>query len=87
MDHHGAKAPGLFDLRVLLAPRTRWFIGACAVGLVFALWFLATAGRIPEQRWVSPVILPSPIEVARSYLHPRYSFLFPERRRTYEESG
>jgi ABC-type nitrate/sulfonate/bicarbonate transport system permease component/ABC-type nitrate/sulfonate/bicarbonate transport system ATPase subunit len=31
------------------------------VALVFALWFLATFGAIPEQRWISPVILPSPL--------------------------
>jgi ABC-type nitrate/sulfonate/bicarbonate transport system permease component len=62
-----AKAPGLFDLRVPPAPRTRWLLGAGAVGLVVALWFLATLGGIPEQRLVSPVILPSPVEVARSF--------------------
>jgi ABC-type nitrate/sulfonate/bicarbonate transport system permease component len=35
--------------------------------MIFALWFLATLGKIPEQRWVSPVILPSPLEVGRSF--------------------
>jgi NitT/TauT family transport system permease protein len=35
--------------------------------MIFALWFLATFGATPEQRWVSPVILPSPIEVGRSF--------------------
>ena len=62
-----AKAPGLFDLRVAPAPRTRLLVGICAVGVVFALWFLATYGSIPEHRWVSPVILPSPVEVAKSF--------------------
>jgi ABC-type nitrate/sulfonate/bicarbonate transport system permease component len=62
-----AKSPGLFDLRISPAPRTRWVIGAGAVGMIFALWFLATLGPVPEQRWVSPVILPSPVEVARSF--------------------
>src|SRR5579863_7480593 len=62
-----AKRPGLFDLRVPLPSRTRWLIGAGAVGIIFALWFAATAGRIPEERWISPVILPSPLEVARSF--------------------
>jgi ABC-type nitrate/sulfonate/bicarbonate transport system permease component len=42
-------------------------VGIGAVAVVLALWFIATLGRIPEQRWVSPVILPSPIEVARSF--------------------
>jgi len=65
--HQAGKAPGLFDLRVSPAPGTRWLIGTCAVGIILAFWFLATLGKIPEQRWVSPVILPSPVEVARSF--------------------
>jgi ABC-type nitrate/sulfonate/bicarbonate transport system permease component len=62
-----AKSPGLFDLRISPAPRVRWLIGAGAVGMVFALWFLVTVGKMPEQRWISPVILPSPLEVGRSF--------------------
>jgi ABC-type nitrate/sulfonate/bicarbonate transport system permease component len=62
-----AKKPGLFDLRVLPAAGTRWLLGAGAVALVLLLWFLVTLGAIPEQRLVSPVILPSPWEVARSF--------------------
>jgi NitT/TauT family transport system permease protein len=62
-----AKSPGLFDLRISPAPRIRWLVGASAVGMIFALWFLFTFGKIPEQRWISPVILPSPLEVGRSF--------------------
>ncbi len=62
-----AKQPGLFDLRVLPAPLARWLLGAGAVALIVAFWFLVTHGKTPEQRWVSPVILPSPVEVARSF--------------------
>lgn len=61
------KPPSLFDLRVLPAPQMRWLIGASSVGLILLLWFLATLGKIPEQRLISPVILPSPLEVARSF--------------------
>jgi ABC-type nitrate/sulfonate/bicarbonate transport system permease component len=61
------KSPGLFDLRSSPAPALRYLIGAGAVGMVFALWFLFTYGKIPEQRWISPVILPSPLEVGRSF--------------------
>src|SRR3984885_11643945 len=67
MANSSAKAPGLFDLRVAPAPRTRWLVGVCALAFVFMLWFLATYGRIPEHRWISPVILPSPVEVAKSF--------------------
>src|SRR3954463_4033691 len=62
-----SKAPGFFALRVLPTPPTRWLIGAGAVGLILVFWFLATRGAIPEQRWISPVILPSPLEVVRSF--------------------
>src|ERR1700722_1689809 len=61
------KPLGLFDLRVLPDARTRWLIGFSSVALIGLLWFLATLGKIPEQRFVSPVILPSPMEVARSF--------------------
>lgn len=61
------KPPGLFDLRVLPAARTRWFIGAGSVGLIVLLWFLVTLGKTPETRLISPVILPSPVEVAKSF--------------------
>jgi ABC-type nitrate/sulfonate/bicarbonate transport system permease component len=67
MARSDAKSPGLFDLRIPPPPRTRWLIGAAGIGMIFALWFLATLGKIPEQRWVSPVILPSPLEVGRSF--------------------
>ena len=63
-----AKAPGLFDLRVAPAPRTRLMVGIGAVRNRFrALVSCDSWASIPEQRWISPVILPSPIEVARSF--------------------
>lgn len=35
--------------------------------LLLTLWFVVTKGATPEQRVVSPVILPSPMEVAKSF--------------------
>src|SRR4051812_32769415 len=61
------KHTSLFDLRIPLSAPMRWIIGAGAVGLIVVLWFLATMGPSPEQRLISPVILPSPLEVARSF--------------------
>jgi len=61
------KKPGLFDLRVLPPPLTRRLLGAGAVALLILVWFLVTRGPTPEQRFVSPVILPSPLEVVRSF--------------------
>src|SRR3984957_9884740 len=67
MPNIAAKAPGLFDLRIAPAPRIRLLVGISAVGVVFAFWCLATFGAIPEHRVISPVILPSPVEVAKSF--------------------
>lgn len=46
---------------------TRRLVGAGALALVVLIWWLATAGGGPEDRLISPVILPSPAEVARSF--------------------
>jgi NitT/TauT family transport system permease protein len=62
-----AKQPGLFDLRVSPSPLIRRLLGAGAIAFILAAWFLATRGPTPEQRLISPVILPSPMEVARSF--------------------
>src|SRR3954454_19056337 len=57
----------------LLAPRippsrmTRRLVGAGAVGVIVLLWWVATSGIGSEERWISPVILPSPLEVMRSF--------------------
>jgi ABC-type nitrate/sulfonate/bicarbonate transport system permease component len=46
---------------------TRRLIGVGAMAAVVLLWFLATMGARPESRFISPVILPSPAEVVRSF--------------------
>ena len=46
---------------------TRRLIGVGAMALIVLLWFLATMGGRPESRFISPVILPSPAEVVRSF--------------------
>ena len=46
---------------------TRRLVGAGAVGVVMLIWWLATAGVGAENRLVSPIILPSPAEVVRSF--------------------
>ncbi len=45
---------------------TARLLGAGVVVVLCALWWLATRGATAEARWISPVILPSPAEVARS---------------------
>ena len=46
---------------------TRRLAGAGGVAFIVLLWWLATAGIGAEERFISPVILPSPAEVARSF--------------------
>ena len=46
---------------------TRRLVGAGAVAVLVLFWWLATRGTGAEDRWISPVILPSPLEVLRSF--------------------
>jgi ABC-type nitrate/sulfonate/bicarbonate transport system permease component len=59
--------PALFALRIPPPATTRRIVGALAVGLVVLIWWLITLGSGAEERLVSPVILPSPAEVVRSF--------------------
>ncbi len=59
--------PPLFSLRVSPPPIVRRLLGAGAVALVVLLWWIATAGGGSEERFISPVILPSPGEVLASF--------------------
>lgn len=61
------KKTNLWDLRIPPGPFTGRLLGVGAVVFIIALWTLATRGATPEQRFISPVILPSPMEVARSF--------------------
>ncbi|MGE0440871.1 MAG: ABC transporter permease [Gemmatimonadales bacterium] len=60
------KGSPLFTLRLSPPPLTRKLVGAGAVVAVIGVWGLLTAGATPETRIISPVVLPSPLEVARS---------------------
>jgi ABC-type nitrate/sulfonate/bicarbonate transport system permease component len=53
-------------IRIQPPPMAARLLGVITVLLLIALWFLATRGQA-EMRWVSPVILPSPEEVVRSF--------------------
>ena len=57
----------LLALRFSPAPLTRAVIGAVAMAGVLVAWWLATMGAGAEDRLISPVILPSPAEVVRSF--------------------
>jgi NitT/TauT family transport system permease protein len=42
-------------------------LGIIPIAALLGLWFLVTAGGRPEDRMISPTILPSPVEVVRSF--------------------
>ena len=44
-----------------------WALGVVPIAVLLVAWFAVTAGRIPEERLISPTILPSPVEVVRSF--------------------
>lgn len=58
---------GLFEIRVAPSPAVARILAVGTVTVLVALWWLATAGATAESRMISPVILPSPLEVARSF--------------------
>jgi ABC-type nitrate/sulfonate/bicarbonate transport system permease component len=62
-----AVKPGLLDLRIPPGPLATRVLGLGAVALVVVLWWAATLGDSAETRLISPVILPSPWEVVRSF--------------------
>jgi len=59
--------PTLFALRLAPPRMTRRLVGAAGLGVVVLVWWLATLGANAENRLISPVILPSPAEVVRSF--------------------
>ncbi len=60
-------ASSLFALRIPPSRIARRLVGAGAVAFIVLLWWLATIGPGAEDRFISPVILPSPAEVAKSF--------------------
>ncbi len=57
----------LFALRLPPPPMTQRLVGIGAVALIVAGWWFLTSGIGSEERIISPVILPSPGEVVRSF--------------------
>ena len=60
-----AAAARFFKIREDVRPLPRLLLGLAPILVIFGIWLLITAGR-PEDRAVSPLILPSPVEVLRS---------------------
>jgi ABC-type nitrate/sulfonate/bicarbonate transport system permease component len=56
----------LFQLRAEPRPLTRRALGLTGVAAVIVVWAILTAGATAESRVISPVLVPSPLEVVRS---------------------
>src|SRR3984893_17660537 len=59
--------PSFLALRLPPSPMTGRLVGVGAMGFIVLVWWLATSGAGSEDRLISPVILPSPAEVVRSF--------------------
>src|SRR4051794_22276626 len=57
----------LFALRLSPSPMMRRLVGVGTMAIVVLFWGIAPSGLGSEGRWISPVILPSPAEVIRSF--------------------
>ncbi len=55
--------PPLWTLRIPPRPLVGRLIGAGAVAAVIVVWWILTFGDVPEERIISPAVLPSPWEV------------------------
>jgi NitT/TauT family transport system permease protein len=62
-----ASRRSLLALRLPPPPMTQRLVGVGAVAVIVAVWWFATSGVGSEQRLISPVLLPSPMEVIRSF--------------------
>jgi NitT/TauT family transport system permease protein len=58
--------PPLWTLRFPVSSGVAKLVGAGAIVMVILLWGGLTYGATPESRIISPVVLPSPLEVIRS---------------------
>ena len=59
--------PSLFALRLAPSRLVQRLAGVGMMGVVVLVWWLVTTGLGAEDRLISPVILPSPAEVLRSF--------------------
>jgi NitT/TauT family transport system permease protein len=59
--------PSLLALRLSPPRLVQRLVGAGALAAVVLIWWLATTGLGSEDRLISPIILPSPGEVVRSF--------------------
>ena len=57
---------GLLRIREALPAWQAWLLGILPIAVLLGVWMLVTTGAA-EERIISPTILPSPVEVVRSF--------------------
>ena len=67
LDQPVAKRDQWLVIRGAVPNVQRWLLGAIPVLALLGIWWAMTSGEIPEARWMSPTILPSPYEVLQSF--------------------
>jgi NitT/TauT family transport system permease protein len=63
----GLAVSGFFVIRRHVPAWQRWILGTLPILAILGLWWLVTGGGPAEERIISPVILPSPLEVLHSF--------------------
>jgi NitT/TauT family transport system permease protein len=63
----GATGEGFFAIRRPVPGWQRWFLGTLPILALLGVWWLLTGDGPAEGRVISPTILPSPLEVLRSF--------------------
>jgi NitT/TauT family transport system permease protein len=58
---------GVLRIRESIPGWMAWVLGVIPILVLLAVWFVVTAGAEAESRIISPTILPSPIEVLKSF--------------------
>lgn len=66
-DYRPPRAGGVLRIRESIPAWMAWALGVAPVLVLLAAWFVVTAGADPESRIISPTILPSPVEVLKSF--------------------
>jgi NitT/TauT family transport system permease protein len=66
-DPEAREASRFFRLRTPLPGGVAQLVGVIAAAAVIGLWWLLTRGDTPESRIISPVVLPSPMEVVHAF--------------------
>lgn len=68
-DHGGAGAPRSrwLVIREAIPTWLTWILGVVPILCLVGLWWLLTWSAVPEERFISPTILPGPAEVVRAF--------------------